>query len=413
MLLRTSTSMRMAQSLPAQATQVHTSGRFGGARGGRGRRRGARRLKRWPADNACAAPMSPSPVFALASASIRCGTPDTTPARSRSRRAPRFRDFVASTWKDAHFPRYKHSTRAGVNAALRSRLLPAFGATPLDRVTRHHVLRWFDAYSQTASGGANHALRILRQILDFAIAQEQLSVNPAHDVTMNRRIAITPFLSRHEVRRLHRALDRHARTGTRHARQADIIRLSQGRDSRPALERGRRRPLCPSGRQDRPEEGESQHPRAPHYRALAQRRKPLRVSLRAPSPVPAGSSGFELSTPRGSLRDHHCAELAPRFPQHLPHALARDSKMLRRRALAHPLPGRQARLAIPLHDMKISVLLVSGKGHTGRALLRCSGTIPPPPWSTFLPPYFKEPHRVGMCNPGTGPEGVGGGNRGD
>ena len=152
-------------------------------------------------------------------------TPDTEPAKRRARSAPRFRDFVASTWKDAHFPRYKPSTRAGVNAALTSQLLPAFGATPLDRITRNQVLRWFDAYSRTAPGGANHALRILRRVLEFAISQGHLGTNPARDVTMNRRTALTRFLSRDEVRRLHRALDRHARTGTRHAHQADIIRL--------------------------------------------------------------------------------------------------------------------------------------------------------------------------------------------
>ena len=42
---------------------------------------------------------------------------------------------------------------------------------------------------------------------------------------MNRRTALTRFLSRDELRRLHRALDRHARTNTQCARQADIIRL--------------------------------------------------------------------------------------------------------------------------------------------------------------------------------------------
>ena len=42
---------------------------------------------------------------------------------------------------------------------------------------------------------------------------------------MNRRTALTRFLSRDELGRLHRALGQHARTGTRLARQADIIRL--------------------------------------------------------------------------------------------------------------------------------------------------------------------------------------------
>ena len=151
--------------------------------------------------------------------------PDSEPPTKSTSRAPRFHDFATGPWKDAHFPRYKPSTRTGVRSAIASQLLPAFGATPLDRITRHHVLHWFDAYSRTAPGGANHALSILRQILQFAIASGHLRLNPARDVAMNRRPALTRFLSRDELRRLHRALDRHARTGTRCARQADIIRL--------------------------------------------------------------------------------------------------------------------------------------------------------------------------------------------
>ena len=150
---------------------------------------------------------------------------DTTPPPMRTGKAPRFRDFAEGPWTDAYFPRYKPSTRTGVRSALASQLLPAFGATPLDRITRDHVLRWFDAYSRTAPGGANHALRILRRILEFAVACGHIPINPARNVTMNRRTALTRFLSTDELRRLHRALDRHARITPQRARQADIIRL--------------------------------------------------------------------------------------------------------------------------------------------------------------------------------------------
>jgi len=151
--------------------------------------------------------------------------PDTVPLTKRTPKVPLFREFAAGPWKEAHFPRYKPSSRNGMNSVLNSQLLPAFGATPLDRITRTEVLHWFDAYSRTAPGGANHALRILRQILEFAIARGQISINPARNVTMNRRAALTRFLSRDELQRLHHALERHARTGAQRARQADIIRL--------------------------------------------------------------------------------------------------------------------------------------------------------------------------------------------
>ena len=151
--------------------------------------------------------------------------PDSEHPTKRTHKVPLLRDFVDGPWKDAHFPRYKSSTRRTVNTLLTGQLLPAFGATPLDRITRNQVLHWFDAHSQTAPGGANHALRMLRQILEFAIARGHININPARDVTMNRRTALTRFLSRDELRRLHRALDQHARTNTQRARQADIIRL--------------------------------------------------------------------------------------------------------------------------------------------------------------------------------------------
>ena len=151
--------------------------------------------------------------------------PDSEHPTKRTHKVPLLRDFVDGPWKDAHFARYKPSTRRTVNTLLTGQLLPAFGATPLDRITRNQVVHWFDAHSQTAPGGANHALRMLRQILEFAIARGHISINPARDVAMNRRTALTRFLSRDELRRLRRALDQHARTNTQCARQADIIRL--------------------------------------------------------------------------------------------------------------------------------------------------------------------------------------------
>ena len=139
--------------------------------------------------------------------------------------APRFRDFVLGPWRDACFPRYKPSTRKFLNCALSSQLLPAFGSTPIDQITRLHVLRWFDAYSQRAPGGANRVLTVLRQVLDFAVACQLLGVNPVHGIKPNRRAPLMRFLSRAELRRLHHALDEHCRQRPHVRPQADIIRL--------------------------------------------------------------------------------------------------------------------------------------------------------------------------------------------
>ena len=65
----------------------------------------------------------------------------------------------------------------------------------------------------------------LRQILNFAIACGHLGVNPVRAIAPNRRIPLTQFLLCEEVRRLHRALDRHAMRSASVRQQADIIRL--------------------------------------------------------------------------------------------------------------------------------------------------------------------------------------------
>ena len=151
----------------------------------------------------------------------RKAEPEATGAPRRA--APLFRDFVEGTWKEAHFDGYKPSTRKGVRSVLDRQLLPAFGAKPLDRITPEHIGRWFDRFSRTAPGNANHALDLLTQIINFAIARGHLETNTARAVKRNRRPVLTRFLSREEISRLHRVLD----SQTRHSRreQADIIRL--------------------------------------------------------------------------------------------------------------------------------------------------------------------------------------------
>ena len=137
---------------------------------------------------------------------------------------PLFRDFVAGPWKEAHFDGYKPSTRKTAQHELAGQLLPAFGAKALDRITEAAIRRWFDRYSRTAPGNANHVLHRIRQILNFAIACGHIERNPAAGIAFNRRPALTRFLSREEVGRLNAALDRHAgQKGS--GQQADIIRL--------------------------------------------------------------------------------------------------------------------------------------------------------------------------------------------
>ena len=153
----------------------------------------------------------------------RKASPEPKATGAPGRVAPLFRDFVAGAWREAHFDAYKPSIKKGVQYVLDRQLLPAFGSRPLDRITPAQVTRWFDRFSRTAPGNANHAFDLLRQILNFAIARGYVETNPARAVNRNRRQVLTRFLSREEIDRLQRVLDRQTRNSSRE--QADIIRL--------------------------------------------------------------------------------------------------------------------------------------------------------------------------------------------
>ena len=146
------------------------------------------------------------------------------PDRTERALVPTFGEFVAGPGR-ARLDRCKPSTKKGERWALRARLLPAFGALPLDRITLAVVTRWFDEYSRTAPGGANHALSLLRRILNHAVDCGHLQVNPARGVKPNHRPKLTRFLSREELRRLHRELNHCAGMQPSRVQQADIIRL--------------------------------------------------------------------------------------------------------------------------------------------------------------------------------------------
>ena len=147
--------------------------------------------------------------------------PDKETAPQRA--VPLLREFVKGEWKEAHFDRYKPSTRKGVRSLLGSRILPAFGSKRLDRITKAHLMPWFDAFSHTAPGNANHGLALLRQIMNVALACGYIEKNPTQGIKPNRRPRLTRFLSREEIGRLHEVLS--AQTGKSNLQQADIIRL--------------------------------------------------------------------------------------------------------------------------------------------------------------------------------------------
>lgn len=135
-----------------------------------------------------------------------------------------FQNFVDGPWRKACYSRCKPSTRKRIDSALQTQLLPTFGGQLLEKISRSDVHQWFDYYSQTAPGGANRTLDVLRQILNHAIACGHITVNPARGVPRNPRPKLTRFLTRAEIERLHTALDAHKGRGSGQ-QQAEIIRL--------------------------------------------------------------------------------------------------------------------------------------------------------------------------------------------
>ncbi len=144
-------------------------------------------------------------------------------ARDRTTRAPVFAAFAKREWRESWFHRCKPSTILGRDYTLETQLLPAFGELRMDRIKPSDIHRWFDDYSRTSPGAANHALKLLRHGFNHAIKLEYIAVNPAKGVKPNPRPKRTRFLSLEEVERLHEVLDR--RAGGRYGQQVDIIRL--------------------------------------------------------------------------------------------------------------------------------------------------------------------------------------------
>ena len=171
--------------------------------------------------------LGPVSTMSVAEARRQCharrANPESGKPAAPAPEAPLLREFVEGDWKAAQFGRCKESTRRSLQYLLDGRILPAFGATPLDRISARQVRSWFDGYSRTAPGGANKGLELLRQIVGFAIACGHIETDPTRGTKPNRRPRQTRFLSRDEIARLHRVLDDcHAGDGRA---QADILRL--------------------------------------------------------------------------------------------------------------------------------------------------------------------------------------------
>ena len=175
---------------------------------------------------ACRITLGPAALTSVRDARSKCRIIETTARLEPTEHAavPTFEEFVRGPGQVC-IHRCKPSTLKAVRGVLNAQLLPTFGSLPLDQITHADVTRWFDEYSRTAPGGANHALSVLRRILNHAVECEHLQTNPAWSVKRNPRPKLTRFLSREEICRLHRVLDHYGRARPSRVQQADVIRL--------------------------------------------------------------------------------------------------------------------------------------------------------------------------------------------
>ena len=207
---------------------------------------------------------------------------------------------------DTDVPRVRRRVSAAVRAALetiwgktvrnylKSRILPAFGKLPLDRIAPEDVAAWFYAASKDRPGAANRAFEILRAMMFRAEewGLRERDSNPCLGIARNPRNNIARFLDTRAGParpRARRPRGRMAR-GRRRDPSAGAHRMPPQRSAESSLARHRSGRHQPSRLEDWPARGPARrgrtgaHLRAPRCAARcwcvpisALRRRPVRT----------------------------------------------------------------------------------------------------------------------------------------
>jgi integrase len=144
---------------------------------------------------------------------------------------------------------YKASTLYCLQTYLDSQLLPAFGDTPINKLTTPDIAKWFYQYSETRPGGANQCIGHLTTMLTFAREAGHLpenAPNPCAPIRRNKRRARGRMLTSQQLRSLGKVLDKalFKRRGAADAirlilltgcRSGEILRLTWGEVKRDRL----------------------------------------------------------------------------------------------------------------------------------------------------------------------------------
>lgn len=121
---------------------------------------------------------------------------------------PRRGEIRLNDWAAAWLPTrhdLRATTQARLETTMKRQVLPAFGDTPLVKISNAAVRRWVAGLIDQGYSAATvrKAVFALRQCLDAAVEDRRLTVNPAAKVPLPVERAKTPrFLSQREVERL-------------------------------------------------------------------------------------------------------------------------------------------------------------------------------------------------------------------
>ncbi len=131
--------------------------------------------------------------------------------RVAQRAVPTFAEFVAERYMP--FIRVDKKSWSADDSYLRNHLLPAFGKSPLDTITKHQVIDFHHGMRKEgyAPGTCNRCLVLLRYIFNLSIRWEIPGVtkNPTKDVSlMKDEKKCERYLTQDEAQRLYESVER-------------------------------------------------------------------------------------------------------------------------------------------------------------------------------------------------------------
>jgi integrase len=119
---------------------------------------------------------------------------DRLAASQTLKREPVTFSELAAVWKATVLPMYKHSTRRHHVQILEKKLLPIFGDSRLDRISRQDIQRFVADMNQRgySPNSIDHYHNVLSTVLTKAVQWEYITNNPASGVELPKLVTVLP-----------------------------------------------------------------------------------------------------------------------------------------------------------------------------------------------------------------------------